>query len=125
MVYADKAADDRSALHPLAAPGAPVLGRGEHLRRDDVPQPADHAAHALPVHGPAAGRRGALLVRPQGRADGGLGLALLPDGPARRDRTLPSWVQAVVLLLSFRPILGDLHHGNNNLLILFLIVASL
>jgi hypothetical protein len=41
------------------------------------------------------------------------------------DRVLPSWVQGPVLLLSFRPILGDLHHGNNNLLILFLIVSCL
>ena len=30
-----------------------------------------------------------------------------------------------MLLLSLRPILGDLHHGNNNLLILFLIVSML
>ncbi|GAC1451742.1 MAG: hypothetical protein NVSMB9_36700 [Isosphaeraceae bacterium] len=29
------------------------------------------------------------------------------------------------MLLSFRPILGDLHHGNNNLVILFLIVSCL
>ncbi len=40
-------------------------------------------------------------------------------------RPLPSYVQAVVLLLSFRPILSDLHHGNNNLVILFLVVACL
>jgi hypothetical protein len=40
-------------------------------------------------------------------------------------RPLPSYVQALVLLLSFRPILSDLHHGNNNLIILFLVVASL
>ena len=40
-------------------------------------------------------------------------------------RPLPSYVQAAVLLLSFRPILSDLHHGNNNLVIMFLIVASL
>jgi hypothetical protein len=40
-------------------------------------------------------------------------------------RTLPSYVQAMILLLSFRPILSDLHHGNNNLLILFLVVLSL
>jgi hypothetical protein len=33
--------------------------------------------------------------------------------------------RSLVLLLSLRPILGDLHHGNNNLLILFLIVAML
>jgi alpha-1,2-mannosyltransferase len=40
-------------------------------------------------------------------------------------RVIPSWVQGPVLLLSFRPILGDLHHGNNNLIILFLILACL
>ncbi len=43
----------------------------------------------------------------------------------REDRVLPSWVQGPILLLSFRPILSDLHHGNNNLVILFLIVAML
>jgi hypothetical protein len=40
-------------------------------------------------------------------------------------RPLPSYAQAVILLLSFRPILSDLHHGNNNLVIMFLVVASL
>jgi hypothetical protein len=40
-------------------------------------------------------------------------------------RVIPSWVLGPVLLLSFRPILGDLHHGNNNLIILFLIIACL
>jgi alpha-1,2-mannosyltransferase len=41
------------------------------------------------------------------------------------EKALPSYVQAIILLLSFRPILSDLHHGNNNLVILFLVVASL
>jgi hypothetical protein len=40
-----------------------------------------------------------------------------------RDRSFPPLFQSAVLLLSLRPILGDLHHGNINLLILFLIVA--
>jgi len=35
------------------------------------------------------------------------------------------WAEGLVLLLSLRPILSDLHHGNNNLVILFLVVASL
>src|SRR5271166_3453739 len=35
----------------------------------------------------------------------------------------PPFFQSAVLLLSLRPILGDLHHGNINLLILFLIVG--
>lgn len=44
-----------------------------------------------------------------------------------RDNDLPlrSYIQAGILLLSLRPILSDLHHGNINLLILFLIVLSL
>ncbi len=45
---------------------------------------------------------------------------------AREQRwPLPSWVQFLIVVLSLRPILSDLHHGNNNLLILFLIVATL
>jgi len=35
----------------------------------------------------------------------------------------PPMFRSLVLLLSLRPILGDLHHGNNNLVILFLVVA--
>jgi hypothetical protein len=42
----------------------------------------------------------------------------------RRDGTLPPMFRSLVLLMSLRPILGDLHHGNNNLLILFLVVAT-
>jgi hypothetical protein len=43
----------------------------------------------------------------------------------RADRPLPSWFQAGVLFFCLRPFLGDLHHGNNNLVILFLVVAAL
>jgi alpha-1,2-mannosyltransferase len=42
----------------------------------------------------------------------------------RGDGTLPPMFRSLVLLMSLRPILGDLHHGNNNLLILFLVVAT-
>jgi branched-subunit amino acid transport protein AzlD len=38
------------------------------------------------------------------------------------DRPFPPFFQSAILLLSLRPIAGDLHHGNINLLILFLIV---
>lgn len=40
-------------------------------------------------------------------------------------RPIPSWALLLILLLSFRPILSDLHHGNNNLVILFLVVSTL
>ena len=38
---------------------------------------------------------------------------------------LASWIQVAIIICSLRPILSDLHHGNNNLVILFLIVATL
>lgn len=41
------------------------------------------------------------------------------------NRPLPSWFQAGVLVFCLRPFLSDLHHGNNNLVILFLVVAAL
>jgi hypothetical protein len=37
----------------------------------------------------------------------------------------PLWAQGLTLLLAARPILGDLQHGNVNLLILFLVVGAL
>ena len=44
---------------------------------------------------------------------------------APADRPFPAWAQALAVLLSLRPILGDLQHGNVNLFILFLVVAAL
>jgi hypothetical protein len=40
-------------------------------------------------------------------------------------RPCPAWARAVTVLLSLRPILGDLTHGNVNLFILFLVIAAL
>jgi hypothetical protein len=37
----------------------------------------------------------------------------------------PAWAKALTILLSLRPILGDLSHGNVNLFILFLVVGAL
>jgi hypothetical protein len=40
-------------------------------------------------------------------------------------RPFPSWAKAAAVLLSLRPIMGDLSHGNVNLFILFLVVGAL
>jgi hypothetical protein len=40
-------------------------------------------------------------------------------------RPFPAWGQTLAVLLSLRPILGDLEHGNVNLFILFVVVAAL
>jgi hypothetical protein len=41
------------------------------------------------------------------------------------ERPFPEWAKALTVLLSLRPVMGDLTHGNVNLFILFLIVAAL
>jgi hypothetical protein len=41
------------------------------------------------------------------------------------ERPFPAWAKALTVLLSLRPIMGDLQHGNVNLFILFLVVAFL
>src|SRR5262249_11013443 len=43
----------------------------------------------------------------------------------RHERPFPPWAKVLATLLSLRPIIGDLSHGNVNLFILFLIVAAL
>ena len=40
-------------------------------------------------------------------------------------RPFPVWAKVLTVVLSLRPILGDLSHGNINLLILFLVVSAL
>jgi hypothetical protein len=41
------------------------------------------------------------------------------------ERPFPDWAKALAVLLSLKPIMGDLTHGNVNLFILFLCVAAL
>ena len=41
------------------------------------------------------------------------------------EQPFPPWAKALTVVLSMRPIMGDLSHGNVNLFILFLVVAGL
>jgi hypothetical protein len=43
----------------------------------------------------------------------------------RPERPFPAWGKALAVLLSLRPIMGDLTHGNVNLFILFLVMGTL
>jgi hypothetical protein len=59
-----------------------------------------------------------------------LGLALVTLGWLFRmiespERPFPGWAKNVTVLLSLRPIMGDLSHGNVNLFILFLVAGAL
>jgi hypothetical protein len=41
------------------------------------------------------------------------------------ERQFPAWAKAVTVVLSIRPIMGDLTHGNVNIFILFLVIGGL
>ncbi len=43
----------------------------------------------------------------------------------KHEQPFPPWAKVLAALLSLRPIMGDLSHGNVNLFILFLVVAAL
>jgi hypothetical protein len=44
---------------------------------------------------------------------------------AERGRPFPAWAQVATVLLSLRPIMSDLQHGNVNLFVLFLVAGAL
>ncbi len=59
-----------------------------------------------------------------------VGMALAAMGMAFRlietpEQPFPAWAKAITVLLSLRPIMGDLMHGNVNLFILFLVMGAL
>jgi hypothetical protein len=124
LVYADKAADDRSAFirwrHQVLA-----FWQGENIYDEMMfPNPPIMPLTLLPF----------MLLPPVRGALAWFGLkAVLTAGSVWmcyrmvrfEKRPIPSYIQFMVVLFSFRPILSDLHHGNNNLVILFLIVSTL
>lgn len=124
VVYADKAAEERSAFirwrHQVLQ-----FWRGENIYDEMMfPNPPIMPLTLLPfVMLPPVPGALCWFVLKAALTAGSIGMCFRMVRSERRP--LPSYVQAMVLLFSFRPILSDLHHGNNNLVILFLIVATL
>ncbi len=124
MIYADKAAEDRSAFirwrHQVLEMMAGANIYDDYFFPNPPIMPLTlYPLMALPpVEGAVAwfGLKVALAA-----ASILMCLRMVRLG----DRPVPSWVQAMVVVLSLRPIMSDLHHGNNNILILFLVVAAL
>ncbi len=115
MIYADKAAEDRSAFIRWRHQVLEMMA-GANIY-DDYFFPNPPIMCLPPVEGAlawftfkAAAAAAALLMC----------LRMVRLG----DRPVPSWVQAMIVLLSLRPIMSDLHHGNNNLIVLFLVTAT-
>ena len=122
--YYEKAADHRSAFVRWR-PQVLKFWAGVNIYDKMIfPNPPIMPITLHPLMVLADGHRGDVLVCDQGgpddRGPGRCSLKIVrPPG-----RTVsPRCSRSLVLLLSLRPILGDLHHGNNNLLILFLVVA--
>ena len=124
LVYADKAADDRSAFirwrHQVLA-----FWQGENIYDEMMfPNPPIMPLTLLPFM-TLPPITGALCWFGLKVALTAASIAMCFRMARNGTRPLPAYVQAMVFLFSFRPILSDLHHGNNNLVILFLIVAML
>jgi alpha-1,2-mannosyltransferase len=124
VVYADKAADDRSAFIRWR-PQVLQFWRGVNIYDKMMfPNPPIMPITLYPLMSlpPLQGAMAwyALKVTLTALSVWLCFRMVRPD-----DRVLPSWVQGAVLLMSFRTVLSDLHHGNNNLIILFLVVACL
>ncbi len=124
IMYADKAGDDRSAFIRWR-PQVLQFWRGENIYDTMVfPNPPIMPISLYPLMS-LPPLEGALVWYALKVALTVVSVGLCFKMVRPDDRVLPSWVQGSILLLSLRPILGDLQHGNNNLLILFLIVSCL
>jgi alpha-1,2-mannosyltransferase len=121
--YSHKADDNRSAFVRWR-PQVLEVADADIYQRYDYPNPPIMALVLLPLAylPPLAGSLVWFYLK--------LGMTLLAFRWVFRlvetsGQPFPPWAKAVTVLLSLRPIMGDLSHGNINLFILFLVVASL
>jgi hypothetical protein len=124
MIYADKAGDDRSAFIRWR-PQVLRFWQGENIYDKMMfPNPPIMPITLYPLMS-LPPLEGAMTWYTLKAALAALSAWLCFRMVRTDDRVLPSWVQGAALLLSFRPILSDLHHGNNNIVIMSLVVACL
>ena len=124
MIYADKAAEDRSAFIRWRHQVREMMAGANIYDDYFFPNPPIMPLTLYPLMAlpPVAG---AVLWFAIKAALAGAAVLFCLRMVRLGDRPVPSWVQAMVVLLSLRPIMSDLHHGNNNILILFLVTATL
>jgi hypothetical protein len=125
--YIVKVSKSKSAINRWA-PQIQQIEVGEDINRQyNYPNPPIMALILWPfseliTHSPIAGALVWFYLK--------LGMAVFCLGAVFRlvesaDRPFPPWAKALTVVLSIRPILGDLSHGNVNIFILFLVVGSL
>ena len=124
MIYADKAAEDRSAFVRWRHQVLEMMDGANIYDEYYFPNPPIMPLTLYPIMRlPAV--EGAVVWFGLKAALAAASVFLCLRMVRLGDRPVPSWVQAMIVLLSLRPIMSDLHHGNNNIYILFLIVATL
>jgi alpha-1,2-mannosyltransferase len=124
VLYAGKAADDRSAFIRWR-PQVLELMAGHNIYDTTLyPNPPIMAISLAPLAAlnPVVGAVLFFLLKVGLAA---LSFRLLLKMAVPEGRRISPWVEGAILLLTLRPILSDLHHGNNNLIIMALIVMAL
>ena len=124
IIYADKAAEDRSAFIRWRHQVLEMMAGENIYDTYFFPNPPIMPLTLYPLMAlpPVAGALAWFAIK---AVLAGAAVLFCLRMVRLGDRPVPSWVQAMVVLLSLRPIMSDLHHGNNNILILFLVTATL
>ncbi|WZO98111.1 glycosyltransferase family 87 protein [Isosphaeraceae bacterium EP7] len=124
VLYAGKAADDRSAFIRWR-PQVLELMAGHNIYDTTLyPNPPIMAISLAPLAAmnPVVGAVLFFMIKVGLAA---LSFRLLLKMAVPEGRRISPWIEGAILLLTLRPILSDLHHGNNNLIIMALIVLAL
>jgi alpha-1,2-mannosyltransferase len=124
MVYADKAAEDRSAYIRWRHQVLEMMAGSNIYDKYYFPNPPIMPLTLYPIMSlPPV--EGALVWFGLKAAFAGLAVLMCLRMVRIGDRPVPSWVQAMIVILSLRPIMSDLNHGNVNIFILVLVAATL
>jgi alpha-1,2-mannosyltransferase len=124
MIYADKAAEDRSAFIRWRHQVREMMAGANIYDEYYFPNPPIMPLTLYPIMSlPPV--EGAMVWFGLKASLAALSVLMCLRMVRLGDRPVPSWVQGMIVALSLRPIMSDLHHGNNNILILFLIAATL
>jgi alpha-1,2-mannosyltransferase len=124
IVYADKAAEDRSAFIRWRHQVRQMMTGSNIYDEFYFPNPPIMPLTLYPIMSlpPVEGAMVWFTLKASLTA---LSILMCLRMVRLGDKPVPSWVQAMIVILSLRPIMSDLVHGNNNLIILFLVTATL
>jgi alpha-1,2-mannosyltransferase len=124
MVYADKAYQDRSAFVRWRHQVLEMMDGANIYDKHYFPNPPIMPLTLYPIMS-LPSLEGAMVWFGLKSAMAALSVLMCLRMVRLGDRPVPSWVQAMIVILTLRPIMSDLSHGNNNIFVLFLIAATL